>query len=141
MMKRILSILLVIAFCPMLANADPGRFHFLRDKWWWAGEIVNGVVVGLDYGSVQRAQSRGAVETNILLGSHPSAGATAGVGVAAFAFWTGLHALEYGTTKNEKNREWQDARLWAIPMIASGVHIDGAVSNLNFKAANIPPIH
>ena len=103
--------------------------HFWKDKKWWIGTAVNGVVVGLDMHSTTQAQSRGGVESNPILGPHPSNGQIAGLGVGAFAFYTTVHAVEWHFSHDDDRKWVRIVGLVAIPAGAVAIHLPSAIHN------------
>ena len=102
--------------------------HWYTDAKWWAGVAVIGAAVAADYATTAQLQRQGNVETNPILGPHPSNAKLAGVGTGAFAFYVGLHAAEYHLTRDD-TKPWRTASYLLMPAIVGGIHGYAAAHN------------
>lgn len=121
-MKRIF----VLAIClslPITASAQP----WYKSKKFWAGEAVIGLSIFLDYHST--AMRHGYPESSPLLGTNPSNGRIAGIGIGDFIFESGIHVASYHLMHNDPNKYWRFAGYTAQPAISFGVHVPAAVHN------------
>lgn len=130
-----------------LFQPRPKPTHWYRDKKWWAGTVVNGLVLALDSHSTCRAFDHGGVETNFLLRGNRSCGVQIGAAVAEFAGITTLHALAWHCVQNEDtwhgfgkcyglNQDngthqsaWHAVAYLAAPVATAAGHIPAAIHN------------
>lgn len=130
---RTTALALALLLVAPLAGAAPK--HWYSDKKWWAGEAVIGAAVFLDMHSTARAMGNPAnVETNFILGPHPSDGRIALVGLGAFSYWTTFHALDWHFGHDD-TKPWRILGYTAIPAAALAVHLPAAIHNYELPAA------
>lgn len=135
-MKKVFvaSMLIIIAAGP--ASARPK--HFYTDKKFWLSEAVIGTAIFLDYHST--AQHRLGTESSPLLGTHPSTGRIAGIGILDFGAETGFNIAFYkiariGGQANE-TRTWDTLGYLSQPTISLATHLPAAIHNYGLPGAD-----
>jgi len=129
--KRILALVLVLA-TPVMAKPK----HFYQDKKWWIGEaaiVASGLASGI---SVNHTRQGG---TN-LFGNATSSGEIAGIELAGFGVYTGLHILDWKVGHDDPNKVWRFIAYTSVPAIATSFNIATAVDALNSTPAAKPDL-
>lgn len=132
-MKRLFvaSMLMIIMSVP--ASARPK--HFYTDKKFWLSEAVIGTAIFLDYHST--ATHLYGNETSPLLGTYPSTGRIAGIGILDFVVETGFNAAFYkiariGGQANE-TKTWNTLGYLTQPTISLATHLPAAIHNYGLQ--------
>jgi len=104
-----------------------------KDKYVWIGVgVIAGSLVA-DAKSTSRAQSFGLVETNPLLGQHPSNQRIAGIAAIDFGIQTFLHVEAYRVERNDPSWQWRFASRVAIPAEVFGINGVHAIRNYELE--------
>jgi hypothetical protein len=108
-----------------------GRRHPWSDKRWWAGIAVIVIDHALDASSTMGVQHRcpDCVETNPILGPHPSAAQVWGLDAGAILFYSGLHYVEWYAGHDDPNKYWRFASQWTIPIIDASFETPAIANN------------
>jgi hypothetical protein len=114
-------------------TANPPK-PFYKSKQFWVGVAVIGASVAADSASTSHGQHYpGIVETNPLLGPHPSDAKIAGLGAGGFATYFGLHLASYQLSRKDPSKEWRFIGRWGVPASAASVHVPLAVHNYELR--------
>lgn len=142
-MRKFTLLALAVVAIPGSLNAAPKHAfndetstkpkHFFKDKKWWIGESMNVLWPLLDAQSTCRDSHRGAEETNIVLGPHPSCKDVFALEAGAVGYWTFFHALQWHLVENpnqyEANLGWRIFGYTVIPVAATAVNGSAAIHN------------
>ena len=131
-MKRVTAILIAMLWLTMPGSAWSKPRHWYSDPKFWMGEAVIAGALIADGATTVNGLHRGMMETNPILGAHPSTARVAGYDVTLFAGYTAANAAEHHLTRNE-SKPWRVAGYVAIPAIAASAHGYAAIHNSELK--------
>jgi len=104
--------------------------HWYKDKYFWMGTaVIAGAVVADAHSTATRP--RGAVESNPLLGFHPTTGKIVGVSAANFGINFALHAAAWHESHQDPSQAWRQIGRWGVP-VASAL-TTGRQAALNYE--------
>jgi len=104
--------------------------RWYKDKTWWAGETLGVLLpLALDADSTIRNQSQGCIESNPLLGSHPSNAKIIGVTVVGAGIQTTLYWLSYRLSHNDPSRTWRIIGQLGVPAAVWSTNGRSAINN------------
>jgi hypothetical protein len=140
--RRITSLLIVVLLAATSAQGqrrwNGKEKHWYTDRFWWIGEAVIAAAFAADAHSSSYVRDRcpGCVETNLLLGSHPSNRAIAVDSSLFFGLYTAFHigSWEACPDPNGDDKAWRVACYTAIPAIIGPLKIRAAIHNYNLAA-------
>lgn len=102
---------------------------FYKDKKFWLGVGIIGAAVAADGYTTSTMLDRGNIESNPLLGPHPSNRAIALNSLAGFGGYFGLHWIAYHYSHDDPSTPWREIGRWEIPIIAGSIHGHAAFHN------------
>jgi hypothetical protein len=148
-MKKIVSVfalLLVLTGASYAQNPEPPKpaatirlhapkDHWYKDKYFWIGAAIIAGSIAADGHSTSLGRSRGLVEGNPVLGSHPSNGKIVGVSSLAFGIQFALHIAARTVSHDDPNQAWRQFGRWAVPGVVVSINGRNAVNN--YKKAGV----
>jgi hypothetical protein len=112
--------------------------HFYKDRLWWIGEaVIAGLLAADAYStSVGRSRCPTCVESNILLGPHPTNGQITGATIAFLGVQSGLHAFSWIACPdvNRRSRGWRVACNALVPGIGLAILPRHIIKNFELRS-------
>jgi hypothetical protein len=139
---RIASLLVVLLLTSSIAQAqhrwDGPHPHWYRDWLWWAGEAVIAAIEATDAHStiLAREACPGCIETNRIIGPHPSHGDVIVLSTVGFGIESLLHFGSWETCPdpNHEFRSWRIACDMLVPGIGIAVRGNSIAHNYHLAS-------
>jgi hypothetical protein len=115
--------------------------HWYTSKSWWAGTGIILLTNALDaFSTTSRVTPYYPynIESNKLLGPHPSNGRVAAITGLESGFLVSLHGAAWHYSHQDPSEPWRIVGAWSVPSVVASAHISAAVHNFHVPVVHCP---